>query len=381
MQTYETISLDATPAGVAIVTLNRPDKHNAFNALVVQELADAFDNLRAETQLRMVILRGNGKSFSAGADLKWMKAAADYTRAENEEDAFALAEMLRALYELPQMSRTSRGRALPNVINLEQGETLETCFAAREFPEDRFLLFATAKGQVKKTVLSAYGNVRQGGIKAIKLAHDDRLIRVMITGGEDEILLATRRGQAIRFNESDVRAMGRDTVGVSGINLAAGDEVVSVLLREPTTGVLSVCENGNGKRTGWDEYRLTRRGGKGVININTDRNGPVVASIAVLDDDEIICTSRSGMVVRTRVEDIRVTGRAASGVRVVNLGAGDGLIAVARCAREDDDDLPGDAPIEDAPAPGGDPASPPPAIDDGVPGVEEPEDHGGPDDF
>jgi len=104
MQTYETISLDATPAGVAIVTLNRPDKHNAFNALVVQELADAFDNLRAETQLRMVILRGNGKSFSAGADLKWMKAAADYTRAENEEDAFALAEMLRALYELPQMT-------------------------------------------------------------------------------------------------------------------------------------------------------------------------------------------------------------------------------------------------------------------------------------
>ena len=104
MQTYQTIQLDATPGGVAIVTLNRPDKHNAFNALVVQELADAFDNLRSETQLRMVILRGAGKSFSAGADLKWMEAAADYTQKENEEDAFALAEMLRRLYELPQMT-------------------------------------------------------------------------------------------------------------------------------------------------------------------------------------------------------------------------------------------------------------------------------------
>jgi len=104
MQTYETIKLDATPAGVAIVTLNRPEKHNAFNAQVVSELADAFDNLRAETQLRMVILRGNGKSFSAGADLQWMQAAEDYSKAENEEDAYALAEMLRALYELPQMT-------------------------------------------------------------------------------------------------------------------------------------------------------------------------------------------------------------------------------------------------------------------------------------
>lgn len=104
MQTYETIQLDATPGGVAIVTLNRPDKHNAFNSLVVEELADAFDNLRSETQLRMVILRGAGKSFSAGADLKWMEAAADYTQKENEEDAFALAEMLRRLYELPQMT-------------------------------------------------------------------------------------------------------------------------------------------------------------------------------------------------------------------------------------------------------------------------------------
>lgn len=104
MQTYETIQLDATPGGVAIVTLNRPDKHNAFNALVVEELADAFENLRAETQLRMVILRGNGKSFSAGADLKWMEAAADYTQKENEEDAYALAEMLRKLHGLPQMT-------------------------------------------------------------------------------------------------------------------------------------------------------------------------------------------------------------------------------------------------------------------------------------
>jgi DNA gyrase subunit A len=288
------------------------------------------------------------------------------------------------VYELPQMSRTSRGRALPNVISLEQGETLETCFAVREFPDDRYLFFATAKGQVKKTVLSAYGNVRQGGIKAIKLADEDRLISVLITGGDNEVILATRNGQAIRFNEGDCRPMGRDTAGVTGINLGDGDQVVAAILREPDTEVLSVCENGNGKRTGWDEYRKTKRGGKGVININTERNGPLVACLAVLADDEIICNTRGGMVVRTSAEHIRVTGRAASGVRVVNIADGDALIAVARCDREDDeeggeaeggDGTAPDAPTDSGPAPL---ADLPPT---GVPGAEEMEDHGGPDDF
>ena len=250
------------------------------------------------------------------------------------------------VYELPQMSRTARGRALPNVVNFAPGEELQTCFALRDFPDDRYLLFATERGQVKKTVLSAYGRPRQGGVKAIKLADDDRLIATEITNGDNEVMLATRNGQAIRFHEQDCREMGRDTGGVIGIDLAEGDTVVSMLVRDEGE-VLTICANGSGKRTPFDDYRLTRRGGKGVININAERNGDVVASLPVLEGDEILLISRLGMVVRTRVADVRVTGRAAAGVRVIGLSDGDELISVARCDREepgedgqDGDDLP-----------------------------------------
>ena len=201
------------------------------------------------------------------------------------------------VYDIPQMSRTSRGRALPNVLQLEEGEEIQTCIPVREFSDDQYLVMATAKGQVKKTVLSAYGRPRAGGIKAVKLADGDRLVHVMISDGKHELMLATKLGQAIRFRETDIRATGRDTGGVTGINLAAEDEVVSMLLREPETDVLTICTNGSGKRTGFDEYRMTRRGGKGVININTDRNGPVVANLSVSAGDEIVMVSRQGMVI------------------------------------------------------------------------------------
>ena len=240
----------------------------------------------------------------------------------------------------------------------------------REFSEDRFLFAATAKGQIKKTALSAYGNVRTGGIKGVKLADDDHLVGVAVTGGEDEIILATRQGQAIRFDESQARPMGRFTGGVSGINLADGDEVVGLVVREAGAEVLTVCENGCGKRTDFDEYRKTNRGGKGVININTERNGPVVTSVAVRANDKVILVSRGGMVVRTHVGDIRVTGRNASGVRVLNVADGDALVAMARCTDDEDED--DESAGDGATAPGGDAA--PPVADAGTaPSSESPE--------
>ena len=143
----------------------------------------------------------------------------------------------------------SRGRALPNVLSLEDGEDIQTCIPVREFSDDQYLVMATAKGQVKKTVLSAYGRPRAGGIKAVKLAEGDRLVHTMISDGKHEIMLASQQGQAIRFRETDIRATGRDTGGVTGINLAEHDQVVSMLLREPDTDVLTICANGSGKRT------------------------------------------------------------------------------------------------------------------------------------
>ncbi len=254
------------------------------------------------------------------------------------------------VYRIPQMPRTSRGRALPNVLDLPPGEDVTNCIPVREFDEDRFLFFATANGQVKKTQLSAYGNPRQGGIWAIKLLEGDHLIGTAITAEDDEMVLAARGGLAVRFRNADVRATGRYTAGVSGINLGVDDAVVSLVVRQPDTELLTVCESGHGKRTPFDEYRLVRRGGKGVVNINiTDRNGPVVGSLAVADDDEIMCMSRSGMVVRTRVCDIRSMGRSTAGVRIINLQSEDRLIGIARCLGEGDAE---DEDQDDAPEPG-----------------------------
>ncbi len=242
------------------------------------------------------------------------------------------------VYAIPQLARTARGRALPNVLELAPGEQVTTCIPVREFSDDRYLLFATAQGQIKKTQLSAYGNPRQAGIWAIKLNDDDRLIGTAITTDGDEILLATRNGQAVRCSSDEVRAMARYTGGVAGVNLVGDDEVVSLVVRQSDTEVLTLCANGYGKRTPFDDYRLVRRGAKGVTNINTnERNGTVVASLAVSDDDALMLMSRGGMVVRTRVADIRSMGRATAGVRLIGLQDGDILIGVARSVSNGDD--------------------------------------------
>jgi len=239
------------------------------------------------------------------------------------------------VYDLPQLGRAARGRSLANLLALAEGEKGNSVVPVRSFEPGKYLFMATAAGTVKKVDLEAFANPRRGGIIAIDLAEGDKLVGVELTGGKDELLLATREGQAIRFKEENVRAMGRGAAGVHGARLAGQDQVVSLVLAPPGTMVLTVCEKGYGKRSPVEDYRLIRRGGSGVININTsERNGPVVACMAVAEDDEIMTTTAGGQVVRSPVRDIRITGRNAQGVRVMTLEGTDRITSVAHLPRE-----------------------------------------------
>lgn len=235
-------------------------------------------------------------------------------------------------------SRTSRGKPIVNLLNLEADEAIAAVVPVREFSEDRFLIFGTRKGVVKKTQLSAYGNVRTVGLNAINIADDDELIDVRITSGEDEIFMASRHGQAIRFEEADARPMGRATAGVRGIKLREGDECIGMVVTRPGSTILTVSEKGLGKRTEIDEYRKQKRGGYGVINLRvTDRTGEVVAIRAVLEDEQLMMITRKGVVNRQRVEEIRIIGRATQGVKLMNLDEGDVVVDVARVIIEEEE--------------------------------------------
>jgi DNA gyrase subunit A len=243
----------------------------------------------------------------------------------------------RRVYDVPEGSRTSQGRSIANLLEFQPNEKVANVLAVRDFTkEEQFLIFATRKGVVKKTALSAYSNIRTNGIIAIGLEEADELIGVEITNGQDQMLLGTRHGMAIRFQEGDVRAMGRPAGGVKGIELEESDAVVSLIIvphdRDLSTCmVLTACVNGFGKRTPVDEYRLIRRGGKGVINIKTtDRNGDVIGMGAVCDEDELMLITEQGILIRTRVSEIRETGRNAAGVKLIKLDEGDKLVAMAR---------------------------------------------------
>jgi DNA gyrase subunit A len=221
--------------------------------------------------------------------------------------------------------------------------------AVKDFNKaEQFLLFATMKGVIKKTALSAYSNIRSSGIIAIGLDEGDELIGVEITDGNDQVLLGTRQGLAIRFEETNVRAMGRPAAGVTGIRFKKeGDGVVSLIVvphgRSPDECmVLTACMNGYGKRTPVGEYRLQGRGGSGVINIDiSERNGPVVAMRLVTDADGLMLITEKGILIRTRVSEIRETGRNAQGVRLIKLDEGDRLVAMARV--DADEEQPADS--------------------------------------
>ena len=240
------------------------------------------------------------------------------------------------VYDIPSMARQSKGRAIVNLLRMRKDEKLCAVMPVRQF-DDRFLMSATRNGQIKKTALKAYSNPRKGGIQATGLAGSDRVIGVALTRGSDEIVLGTRNGQAIRFKETNVRAMGRTAAGVRGINLREGDEVVDMIIVDPSATLLSVCENGHGKRTSFDEYRIQSRGGYGIINIKTtERNGKVVGMKTIRDDHELMLISQQGKIIRTGVAEMRTIGRATQGVRVISLKPGDKLVAIARLAGGED---------------------------------------------
>jgi DNA gyrase subunit A len=243
------------------------------------------------------------------------------------------------VYSVPELSRQSKGRNIVNLLHISADEKITSILAVREFDDKRQLIMATKQGTVKKTVLSAYGNPRSNGLIAIKIEDGDCLIGAAITSGEDEVILGTADGMAIRFHESQARSMGRVSMGVSGIKLREGDEVVSMVIAEKGASLLTVCENGYGKRTDLDDYRPQHRGGVGLINIKTtDRNGKVVAIKTVHDDDELMLISAGGIIIRTGLEQVRAIGRNTAGVRMIRLDEGDKLVAAERLIVEEDDE-------------------------------------------
>ena len=259
------------------------------------------------------------------------------------------------VYNLPQLSRDAKGRAVVNLLNLGEGEQIADCRAVRDFNlPDHSLVMATRNGLVKKTLLKAYSRPMKTGIIAIKLKDDDELVDVVVTKPGDELILSTASGMAIRFNEADARPMGRNTSGVKGINLSDGDKLVGMVVADPNASLLTACQNGYGKRTPFgpnadqiDEsseddtsstfrYRTQNRGGKGLRDIKaTDRNGPVIGIVRVDDSDELMMMTARGKIQRVKVSDFNDIGRNTQGVRIMKLDDGDTLTAVVRVPPEE----------------------------------------------
>ena len=242
------------------------------------------------------------------------------------------------VYGIPNMSRQSKGRNIANLLNLGE-DKVASIINVRDF-DARPADYGNAQWNChKKTVLSAYGNPRSNGVRAINLDEGDDVIGVSVTSGSDEIILGTCNGMTIRFNEEQARSMGRVSRGVRGIKLREGDHVVDMVLVEEGASLLTVCENGYGKRTNMDDYRSQSRGGLGLINMKTtERNGKVVALKAVFDEDELMLISAGGIIIRTGLDDVREIGRNTAGVKLINLKGDDKLVAVERLAKDDDSD-------------------------------------------
>lgn len=234
-------------------------------------------------------------------------------------------------YMLPQGSRTARGKPMVNVLPLEANESINAILPIREFTDNRYVFMVTAMGTVKKVALSEFSRPRANGIIAVDLRADDRLVAVDITDGEQDIMLFSNTGKVIRFNEADVRAMGRTACGVRGIRLQAEQKVIAMVVAKNNGAILTATENGYGKRTAIEDYRIIGRGGQGVVSIQvSERNGQVVGACQVLDDDEIMLISDQGTLVRTSVNEISVLGRNTQGVRLIKLGEGEKLIGLQR---------------------------------------------------
>jgi DNA gyrase subunit A len=242
------------------------------------------------------------------------------------------------VHEIPQAGPAAKGKAIVNLLNLDASEEIATSIAVRDFPEDRYLVFATERGTIKKTALAEYGNPRAGGIIAINLEEADRLLAVKMTDGQKDIFMATREGMSIRFPEADCRPMGRATYGVRGITLREGDRVVGMESLEKEGAILTAAERGVGKRTDIAEYREQGRGGLGIINLKvTPKTGKVVGIASVMSGDQVMLITQEGMITRTPVDGIREIGRSTQGVRLMNLEESDRLVAIAKVAEREDD--------------------------------------------
>lgn len=244
------------------------------------------------------------------------------------------------VYDIPEGSRTSRGKSILNLIEKEPAEKVNAFVMVKDFADELFVTMVTRKGTIKKTKLDAYSNIRRNGINAINLTEGDELVDVRLTNGKQEILIGTHEGQAIRFNESLVRDMGRTATGVKGVNLRKSDYVIGmVAVIRPSATILVVTEKGFGKRSDLGDYRVTNRGGKGVITVKTnDRVGKLISIKEVTDSDDLMIITTKGILIRQKMKDIRVMGRGAQGVKLIRLGEDDNISAVARLAEVEKDD-------------------------------------------
>jgi DNA gyrase subunit A len=262
------------------------------------------------------------------------------------------------VHEIPDVGPDGRGKAIANLVSMEEGERIAALLAVKEFEENKFVVMGTKRGVIKKTELSAFSNPRAGGIIAMGVEEGDAVITAQISDGNGEIFIGTRSGMSIRFPETDVRSMGRTAYGVRGITLRDDDEVVAMEVLGPGGTILSVTEQGYGKRTELDEYRVQSRGGIGIINIQTsDRNGKVVGITQVHDDDELMLITQQGKILRMKSKDIRTIGRATQGVKLIDIEGEDRAVSIARLAEKDEEN--GDAPAPEPTEPPAGPSEPP----------------------
>ena len=244
----------------------------------------------------------------------------------------------KKVHEIPEAGRTSRGKAIVNLLDLRRGERVATTLPVRDFDDGKYVVMATRKGIVKKTEMKAYSRPKARGIVGIRINPGDELISVRVSNGDEDIFLTTLMGKSIRFHESDLRSMGRVTSGNIGIRMADDDDVVGMeVIREGAT-ILTVTENGFGKRTRTEEYRVQSRGGKGILTVKTtERNGPVVYSYQVTDQDQLMIITGQGKIIRLRVGDLSVRSRNTQGVKLIDLAEGERVVAVAKVMEDEDE--------------------------------------------
>jgi DNA gyrase subunit A len=258
------------------------------------------------------------------------------------------------VHEIPDVGPGGKGKSIANLVSMEVGERIAALLAVKEFDDSHYIVMGTRRGVVKKTELSAFSNPRAGGIIAMGVEDGDSVIAVQLSDGAGELFIGTRRGMAIRFQETDVRPMGRTAYGVRGITLRDEDYVVAMEVVRPGGALLSVTERGYGKRTGIDEYRIQTRGGLGIINIAaSERNGEVVGVVYVQENDEILLITQQGMIIRMPTNDVREIGRATQGVRLIDIADDDNVVSVARLVEKEED-----ADVMPEPEAPGEPGSP-----------------------